>query len=531
MSYDVFISSAHEDKQTADAACAMLEANGVKCWIAPRDIRPGQNFGEGIMGGINQARVMVLIFSSSANGSQHVQREVERALHRGLPIIPFRIENVAPAHGLDYFLSLPNWLDAFTPPVESHLSALVKAVRDLLQMPAQDRPSAPVVKPAQPKSEIRIQLPSAASVLGLLRSRWVGFGLGAIGLLALIVAVWPSAGPSQPGEPAAAAPRASETKVAEMAPAPEKPPVAPSPVDNDPELQRFNDALAKTPNDWGALFDRALTLHRRGQYDLAIRDYDQAISLKPADSTTFYNRGLSYDLKGDFARALKDYDEAIRLKPDHGWALSNRATIYKQQGDIDRALLDYNEALRLQPDDPVALGGRADAYYRRGQNDQALKDYTRVIQLKPTAENYVNRAAVYANMDDLDRAIADNDEAVRIQPDYTYAFDARCRYRALAKKQLEQALSDCNRAAQLSRATTAFKNRGIVYFRLERYADAIADFDEVLTRAPKAAEALFVRGLCKRRLGDTTAGDADVMAAKATDPQIATFLARFGVLP
>jgi hypothetical protein len=43
MAYDAFISTAQEDKPTADAACAMLEANGVKCWIAPRDITPGQN--------------------------------------------------------------------------------------------------------------------------------------------------------------------------------------------------------------------------------------------------------------------------------------------------------------------------------------------------------------------------------------------------------------------------------------------------------------------------------------------------------
>ena len=97
--YDVFISFSQKDKPTADAACAMLEANAIKCWIAPRDIPYGQNWGEGIMAGLNQSRVMVLIFSSNANDSQHVQREVERAVNRAMPIIPLRIENVAPARG------------------------------------------------------------------------------------------------------------------------------------------------------------------------------------------------------------------------------------------------------------------------------------------------------------------------------------------------------------------------------------------------------------------------------------------------
>jgi hypothetical protein len=138
--YDAFISFSHQDKATADAACAALEARGLKCWIAPRDIPYGRNWGEGIMAGINQSRLMVLIFSSNANASSHVHREVERAVNRGMAVIPFRIENVAPARGLEYFLSLPNWLDAFTPPLEPYLRTLVSAVKALLDQPVEPHP-------------------------------------------------------------------------------------------------------------------------------------------------------------------------------------------------------------------------------------------------------------------------------------------------------------------------------------------------------------------------------------------------------
>jgi hypothetical protein len=41
MEFDVFISYSHQDKPTADAACATLEAEGIRCWIAPRDVAPG----------------------------------------------------------------------------------------------------------------------------------------------------------------------------------------------------------------------------------------------------------------------------------------------------------------------------------------------------------------------------------------------------------------------------------------------------------------------------------------------------------
>jgi hypothetical protein len=158
MAYDVFISASKEDKATADAACALLEREGMRCWIAPRDIPPGQSYSEGILSGINQARLMVLVFSSHANGSNHVQREVERAVNRGIPIIPFRIENVPPQRGLEYFLSLPNWLDAFDPPLEQHLSRLAHASQNLLTALSSGADQA-----AAPQVAMRIPMAGAAS--------------------------------------------------------------------------------------------------------------------------------------------------------------------------------------------------------------------------------------------------------------------------------------------------------------------------------------------------------------------------------
>ncbi len=111
-----------------DAACALLERRGYRCWIAPRDILPGKEWGEAIVDGIRGARLFVLIFSANANDSPQVRREVERAVHHRLPIVPFRIEDVSPAKSLEYFMSAPHWLDALTPPLEKHLDYLAETV-------------------------------------------------------------------------------------------------------------------------------------------------------------------------------------------------------------------------------------------------------------------------------------------------------------------------------------------------------------------------------------------------------------------
>ena len=145
MGHDVFISYSSHDKKVADAACALIERRGHRCWIAPRDIVSGMEWGKAIVDGIRGARVFVLIFSANANRSPQVNREVERAVSHGLPIIPFRIEDVAPSDSLEYFISSQHWLDALTPPLARHINQLGDVVARLLGSGAQSpvRPSAP----------------------------------------------------------------------------------------------------------------------------------------------------------------------------------------------------------------------------------------------------------------------------------------------------------------------------------------------------------------------------------------------------
>ena len=132
MSFDVFVSYASKDKVIADAVCARLEASGIRCWIAPRDIVAGTSYGEAIIDAIHGAKVMVLVFSSSANASGHIPKEVERAVSSGVAVLPFRIEDVAPGKSLDYFIGSVHWLDAMTPPMEKHLDFLAATVHKLI---------------------------------------------------------------------------------------------------------------------------------------------------------------------------------------------------------------------------------------------------------------------------------------------------------------------------------------------------------------------------------------------------------------
>jgi hypothetical protein len=133
---DVFISYADAQKTLADAVCATLEQNKIRCWIAPRDVLPGEPFAKAIIRAMNESRLFVLVFSAETNESNYVKNEVERAVSKGLSIIVFRVENVVPTEEMEFYLSRRHWLDAMTPPIEAHFQKLVEAVRALLAIPS-----------------------------------------------------------------------------------------------------------------------------------------------------------------------------------------------------------------------------------------------------------------------------------------------------------------------------------------------------------------------------------------------------------
>ncbi len=148
MAHDVFLSYSSQDKPIADAVCAHLEQQGVRCWIAPRDVLPGEVWGRAIVEAIHQSPVMVVVFSASSNESPQVMREVERAVNKGLVIIPFRIEAITPSENMEYFLSSTHWLDAMTQPLEQHIDALVRSVRVFQErFPSRQAPAARAPEP------------------------------------------------------------------------------------------------------------------------------------------------------------------------------------------------------------------------------------------------------------------------------------------------------------------------------------------------------------------------------------------------
>jgi hypothetical protein len=185
MSRTVFISHSSHDKAIGDQICRFLENKGVMCWIAPRDVMPGKNYGAAIVDAIDECRVFVLILSDSSNKSKQVVREVERAASSDSIIIPFRIDDIQPSRDLEFYVSSAHWLDASTKPLEKHLRELLKAIEDWQKRGA--APAERTLTDTRRRSSVSADPPEPT---GRLRSHWKLPGvLIAIALLAGISAM------------------------------------------------------------------------------------------------------------------------------------------------------------------------------------------------------------------------------------------------------------------------------------------------------------------------------------------------------
>jgi hypothetical protein len=96
----VFISHSSEDSSGAEGVCVALEAAGIHCWIAPRDVLAGRPYSGQITEAIRRTEILLVVLSQASNRSKQVLREVERAAHFKVALLAFKIESVEPLGGM-----------------------------------------------------------------------------------------------------------------------------------------------------------------------------------------------------------------------------------------------------------------------------------------------------------------------------------------------------------------------------------------------------------------------------------------------
>ena len=275
-------------------------------------------------------------------------------------------------------------------------------------------------------------------------------------------------------------------------------------------IKAYSDALAVEKKSAELYNNRGLAQLDVGEFSSSVRDFGEAIKLNPKFSFAYNNRGIAYSRYKQFEAAIKDFTRAIEIDPKFVDAYMSRAgVLIAEKKDLDGGLRDYDKAISLDAKNWKAYSARGEAMRLKGNLDQAMADHEEAIRLNPTPESFLNRALAWKAKGDLDRAIADYDDAILLNPNYAPAYAARGAILKL-KGDLDRSLADLDKAVSLNPKSATF-----LYLRGETLRDngaldkAIADYDEALRLIPGLAAVYATRGLAYEGKGDLAKARAD----------------------
>jgi tetratricopeptide (TPR) repeat protein len=312
--------------------------------------------------------------------------------------------------------------------------------------------------------------------------------------------------------------------------------------DLDGRIEGYSEAISLDPQLTEAFYNRGLARAGKRDWDGAIADYSEAIRLRPELAEGFYSRGLARAGKKDWDGAIADYSEAIRLRPELADAFYSRGLARAGKKDWDGAIADYSTAIRLKPELAEAFYSRGLARAGKKDWDGAIADYSTAIRLKPAlTKAFYSRGVARARKKDWDEAIADYTEAIQLNPQLTEAFysrglarEGRRQARSASgrdqrgmpvlqrdpsayvdnQKDLDGAIADYGEAIRLNPQYTApFEMRGFARLNRGDRDGAIADFSDAIRINPQYAEAFWGRASAREALGDLDGAVSDLQEA------------------
>jgi tetratricopeptide (TPR) repeat protein len=292
----------------------------------------------------------------------------------------------------------------------------------------------------------------------------------------------------------------------------------------------------------------------RGEPDPALADLSEAIRLNPGDHELFVLRGQAWVAKGDDDRALVDFDEAVRQNPDDPKPRTLRMDLHFRRSDFGRAEADATERIRRAPTDGAALVVRARARRGAGRLDHALEDLDRAVELArppkeqgplsltrettgdssiikvtfttrktfdpaPLIEALLKRGELQCHRGDLDQALSDLSEVVRLDPANGAALNLRS-WCWLTREDSDRALADAEAAIRSQPdLEDAWRLRGRCHFDRSEFRAAVADLTDSLRLLPNQAETLELRAAARMELEEWEAALADLAESIRLNPR------------
>lgn len=262
--------------------------------------------------------------------------------------------------------------------------------------------------------------------------------------------------------------------------------------DKPAALKALDAAIAATPDDAALHVARGRVLAKLDRKEEAKAALARAIAIEPT-ADAYYMRVL-YELSDGPAGTIDDAEAVVRLSPS--WAFNPEVAkrLVGLPGGYDRLAAAYHAAHAKAPTNGNIIAAAEVVHEAAGKPEATL------LML---------------------------DTGLAVEPGDSQLLNNRCFYRAQRRLDLDKAMADCDAALKLQPGEGGMiDSRGLVWLQKGDYQKAIADYDRALALSPRMAESLYGRGLARMMLKQPEAAD-DFARARKADPDIDATFARY----
>ena len=260
-------------------------------------------------------------------------------------------------------------------------------------------------------------------------------------------------------------------------------------------------------DDPSALFQRAMSLHRSGAPDQAIKLYRHLLEHFPRSPQTLFALGTAECQAGNPIEGIRLLDESLITFPNNAAAYKNRGRALASINRPQEAQESYKRAIHLNPDDAETHLMLADALYGIGRLEEALLSYERALQLAPdTAAAHFQRGNVLRRLNRPEEALKSYERAVQTEPDFGMAHSNRGGLLCDLGR-TDEGLPCLERAIQLMPTSPELHtNRGVILQHLKRFDEALQAFEAAIRARPDYAEAHYHKAELLLLTGDYRRG-------------------------
>jgi tetratricopeptide (TPR) repeat protein len=460
MAHDVFISYSDKDRLIVSGICAYLEQNGIRCFVAYRDIPKGVVWAGAITDAIEECQLMVIVYSENFNNSKQVDREIQLCSDAEKPMLNFRLCDASYNKIKKYYLLNINHLDAFPNP-EEEFGTLLKSIETLFVINKPSDFTGLICKKNIENDICSNRLDESDLIIEKNHEQLLFDGLN-----------YSAKDYFEKGQNA-------EKK-------------------DDFELAKkyYQMAIQEDSSHTDSYNFLGVLYGKMGDLDKSIFNLKKAIEIDPVYHNALVNVGISYGRQNDLKSAFHAFDKAISINPNGIDAYLNKGIFLKNSGNMDGAIDTFNHVISLDRENKESYLNLGDIFAEIGNYEKAIIAYQEAIKIdnKYTSALYNLGATQYDHMKYVE-AISAFTQVISINSNNSdaYFFLGSCYYM----------LDDYLKSIEcFTKSIHINPNHPDTYFALGKlygknreYDNAIVAYQKAISIKPDDAEAYFGMGI------------------------------------